>query len=123
VSTAEQVDANKQNWDERVASHLIAYRTDEFVADPDAISAVVREDRALMAPHLPSGSPDGLSLAHLQCHIGTDTLSWARLGAHVTGIDFSGEAIASPTRTTTPYWSTRRPSNGRTPCRRSSECS
>jgi len=35
----------------------------------------------------------GKSLLHLQCHFGMDTLSWARLGANVTGIDFSHEAI------------------------------
>jgi len=31
---------------------------------------------------------------HLQCHFGLDTLSWARLGADVTGIDLSAQAIA-----------------------------
>ena len=35
----------------------------------------------------------GRSLLHLQCHFGLDTLSWARLGATVTGVDFSEEAI------------------------------
>lgn len=34
------------------------------------------------------------SLLHLQCHFGMDTLSWARLGANTTGVDFSDEAIA-----------------------------
>ena len=41
------------------------------------------------------GSVEGRTLLHLQCHFGLDTLSWARLGATVTGIDFSGEAIAA----------------------------
>ena len=40
------------------------------------------------------GSVWGKTLLHLQCHIGTDTLSWARRGARVTGVDFSAEAIA-----------------------------
>src|ERR687885_679181 len=35
----------------------------------------------------------GKSLLHLQCHFGIDTLSWARLGARVTGVDFSDRAI------------------------------
>ncbi|CAG7657490.1 class I SAM-dependent methyltransferase [Paenibacillus allorhizosphaerae] len=35
----------------------------------------------------------GKSLLHLQCHFGLDTLSWARLGARVTGIDLSDEAV------------------------------
>jgi SAM-dependent methyltransferase len=39
------------------------------------------------------GDVTGKSLLHLQCHFGMDTLSWARLGAIVTGIDFSEEAI------------------------------
>jgi SAM-dependent methyltransferase len=39
------------------------------------------------------GDVRGKSLLHLQCHFGLDTMSWARLGATVTGLDFSGEAI------------------------------
>jgi SAM-dependent methyltransferase len=41
------------------------------------------------------GSVEGRTLLHLQCHFGLDTLSWARLGATVTGIDFSAEAITA----------------------------
>jgi SAM-dependent methyltransferase len=40
------------------------------------------------------GPVAGRDLLHLQCHFGLDSLSWARLGAHVTGADFSAEAIA-----------------------------
>ncbi len=40
------------------------------------------------------GDVSGKSLLHLQCHFGLDTLSWARLGARVTGADFSDKAIA-----------------------------
>jgi SAM-dependent methyltransferase len=40
------------------------------------------------------GPVEGLSLLHLQCHFGLDSLSWARLGAQVTGADFSSEAVA-----------------------------
>lgn len=39
------------------------------------------------------GDVSGKSLLHLQCHFGQDTLSWARLGATVTGADFSDRAI------------------------------
>lgn len=39
------------------------------------------------------GSVAGKSLLHLQCHFGQDTLCWARLGAKVTGMDFSQKAI------------------------------
>ncbi len=89
--------ANRSNWDERVPVHLTAYDADAFAADPEAISTVVREDMALVARHLPGGSPAGLDLVHLMCHIGTDTLSWARLGAAVTGVDFSPAAVAAAT--------------------------
>ncbi len=39
------------------------------------------------------GDVAGKKLLHLQCHFGMDTLSWARLGAHVTGMDFADKAI------------------------------
>jgi len=39
------------------------------------------------------GDVSGKSLLHLQCHFGMDTLSWARLGAKVTGVDFSDKSI------------------------------
>jgi 2-polyprenyl-3-methyl-5-hydroxy-6-metoxy-1,4-benzoquinol methylase len=43
------------------------------------------------------GPVEGKSLLHLQCHFGLDTLSWARLGANVTGADFSPAAIEAAT--------------------------
>lgn len=87
------IDTNRANWDEKVEGHLIAYGADAFADDPGAISAIVRDDLTAMSPSLPGGTVEGLSLVHLQCHIGTDTLSWARLGAQVVGIDFSAQAI------------------------------
>jgi SAM-dependent methyltransferase len=47
------------------------------------------------------GDVTGRSLLHLQCHFGIDTLSWARLGARVTGADFSEPAIALARRLAT----------------------
>ena len=44
------------------------------------------------------GPVDGLDLVHLQCHFGLDTLSWARLGARVTGLDFSPNAVDAARR-------------------------
>ena len=41
------------------------------------------------------GSVEGLRILHLQCHIGRDTLALAQRGADVTGLDFSGAAIAA----------------------------
>src|SRR3954449_776326 len=43
------------------------------------------------------GPVEGRTLLHLQCHFGLDTLSWARLGARVTGMDFADDAIALAT--------------------------
>jgi 2-polyprenyl-3-methyl-5-hydroxy-6-metoxy-1,4-benzoquinol methylase len=39
------------------------------------------------------GDVSGCDLVHLQCHLGTDTLSWARRGARVVGLDFSSKAL------------------------------
>ena len=41
------------------------------------------------------GDVTGKRLAHLQCHVGLDTLTWARNGALVTGLDFSEPAITA----------------------------
>lgn len=87
-------DINRVSWDERAPAHAASpdYKFDEFRADPGYISDVVRFD----LPRL--GSIDGLRGVHLQCHIGTDTISLARLGAHMTGLDFSPAALAEARR-------------------------
>jgi len=94
---SEAASANLAHWDESVASHVESYDTAGLAADPTRLTDVVRLDRELMAPHLPGGSVAGLDLVHLQCHIGTDSISWARLGARVVGVDFSGQAVAAAT--------------------------
>ena len=82
--------ANLANWEDRTPIHVGSqdYGIEDLVADPRALSRVVSFD----APRL--GDLTGLRVLHLQCHIGTDTLSLARLGATVTGVDFSPSAIA-----------------------------
>ncbi|MFD9664833.1 class I SAM-dependent methyltransferase [Rhodococcus sp. NPDC059968] len=92
-----QIGANRANWDERVDGHLIAYDVDGFVDTPTRLTSIVRADLDAMTPHLPDRTPAGLTLVHLQCHIGLDTLSWARLGANVTGVDFSPKSIEAAT--------------------------
>jgi SAM-dependent methyltransferase len=81
-------------WDERAAAHAASpgYGLARFAADPDHISNVVRFDR----PRL--GDIRGLRGVHLQCHIGTDTVSLARLGARMTGLDLSVPAIVEARR-------------------------
>lgn len=89
---------NLENWEERVPIHERDYGLEEYRADPDHLSPVVRHDLAALAPFLPDGTVAGLDLCHLQCHIGTDTLSFARAGARVTGVDFSPSALATAAR-------------------------
>lgn len=81
---------NRSLWDERAAAHAASpdYAVQQLLADPRWLSDVVRFD----VPRL--GAISGLRGVHLQCHIGTDTLSLARLGAHMTGLDFSPAALA-----------------------------
>jgi SAM-dependent methyltransferase len=83
------LDVNRANWDERVPAHVASpsYHVEEFVSDPSYLSEVVRFDR----PRL--GEISGLRGVHLQCHIGTDTVSLARLGARMSALDFSAPAI------------------------------
>jgi SAM-dependent methyltransferase len=82
-------DANLANWDSRVPVHVASYGLERFAEDPGHLSQVVRDDADAL------GDLTGLRVAHLQCHIGTDTVSLARLGADVVGLDFSPGAIAA----------------------------
>ena len=88
----DHVAVNLANWNSRVPAHVSAYGLDQY-RDPEHLSDVVRFD----LPRL--GRLDGLDVVHLQCHIGTDTLSLARLGARsVTGLDFSAPALEAARR-------------------------
>ncbi|ONI72847.1 SAM-dependent methyltransferase [Actinosynnema sp. ALI-1.44] len=92
----DSVTINKAHWDERAPAHAASadYGIARFLADPAHLSAVVRFDKPRLGPI------DGLRGVHLQCHIGTDTLSLARLGAHMTGLDFSPAALAEARKQT-----------------------
>jgi SAM-dependent methyltransferase len=85
---------NLAMWDERAPAHAASpdYGFQRFVDDPSHLSSVVRFD----VPRL--GDLSGLRGVHLQCHIGTDTISLVRLGARMSGLDFSGAAIAEARR-------------------------
>jgi SAM-dependent methyltransferase len=87
---AEDLARNLANWESRVPLHAASqqYALERYVTDPAHLSDVVAAD----AHHL--GDLSGLDVVHLQCHIGTDTLSLARLGGRVTGVDFSPAALA-----------------------------
>ena len=78
---------NKQAWNERTEIHVNSkfYDLDGFLSGNSTLHNIELEQ---------IGSVAGKSLLHLQCHFGLDSLSWARLGAKVTGVDLSSTAIA-----------------------------
>ena len=79
-------DENFAYWNEAVAIHLASsfYRADDFRRGEVVIDPVARQGL---------GDVAGKRLLHLQCHFGLDSLSLARLGAEVTGLDYSPPAI------------------------------
>jgi 2-polyprenyl-3-methyl-5-hydroxy-6-metoxy-1,4-benzoquinol methylase len=79
-------DLNRAWWDERVPLHVASdfYDVEAFKAGANTLRPFELEE---------VGDVSGRSLVHLQCHFGLDTLSWARLGARVTGLDFSHPAV------------------------------
>ncbi len=85
---------NRASWDERAPAHAASrdYAVDQFASDPGHLSEVVRFDLPLL------GDIGGLRCVHLQCHIGTDTVSLARLGADMTGLDFSPASLVEARR-------------------------
>ncbi len=78
---------NKKAWDKRTKVHVDSkfYDVDAFIKGKSSLNAIELKE---------VGDVEGKSLLHLQCHFGQDTLSWARLGAKVTGVDLSQEAIS-----------------------------
>ncbi len=85
---AEWLDANRANWNERTPIHVASdfYDVQGFLAGSSTLNDFEIEE---------IGDVEGASLCHLQCHFGLDTLSWARRGARVVGLDFSKAAIAA----------------------------
>jgi 2-polyprenyl-3-methyl-5-hydroxy-6-metoxy-1,4-benzoquinol methylase len=82
------IKSNRELWNAWTRVHVTSklYDVEGFKRGENRLDEVVREG---------VGDVRGKSLLHLQCHFGLDTLSWARLGARVTGADFSGEAIST----------------------------
>lgn len=79
---------NKAYWDQLTELHNVGdvYGVETFLGGESILDPLVRAD---------IGDVAGKSVVHLQCHFGLDTLSLARLGARVTGVDFSPRAIAT----------------------------
>lgn len=75
---------NRKHWDEVAPVHGNSYELDSLLGGGHHLDPVQVNEM---------GDLTGKKVLHLQCHIGTDTLSLARLGAEVTGIDISGESL------------------------------
>lgn len=77
---------NQQLWDDITGIHVQSqfYDVTGFKKGRCSLQAVEVAE---------VGDVTGKSLLHLQCHFGQDTLSWARRGANVMGIDFSQKGI------------------------------
>jgi len=78
--------ANKNLWDEYARIHYESdnYNVKEFLAGETTLKPYELKELKEIK---------GKTLLHLQCHFGLDTLSWAREGATVTGVDFSDVGI------------------------------
>jgi len=81
------LEINKEAWNKRTKVHVESefYDIKSFRNGESSLNPIELEEL---------GDVKGKKLLHLQCHFGQDTLSWARLGAKVTGVDLSSEAIA-----------------------------
>src|SRR5688572_32332563 len=79
---------NKDLWNSRTEHHLVSdfYDVKSFLGGKNSLNQIELE---LL------GDVKGKSILHLQCHFGQDTISLARMGATVTGVDFSDKAIES----------------------------
>ncbi|MCB1002674.1 MAG: class I SAM-dependent methyltransferase [Acidimicrobiales bacterium] len=86
VDPEEWFTANRDMWDERVPLHVASdfYDVEGFTGGRSTLEPFEIEEL---------GPVRDRELVHLQCHFGLDTLSWARLGARVTGLDFSEPAV------------------------------
>lgn len=78
---------NKEAWNLRTAAHVVSefYNHEAFLRGENTLREI---ELNLL------GKVEGKSILHLQCHFGQDTLSLARMGATVTGIDLSDDSIA-----------------------------
>lgn len=86
------IEVNRGVWD----AWTVAHADSDHHADVAAVRAGGLSLRGVERAEL--GDVAGKTVLHLQCNMGADTLSWARLGATVTGVDISDAAIAQARR-------------------------
>ncbi len=79
-------EANREAWNLRTDIHLNSefYGVEDWKKSGNSLTPIELREM---------GDVSGKKLLHLQCHFGQDTLSWARLGAEVTGCDLSDKAV------------------------------
>ena len=82
----ERLQVNRTHWNECTPIHAASdfYDVAGFRAGRITLKELERRE---------VGDVSGKTLLHLQCHFGLDTMSWSRLGAKATGVDFSDAAI------------------------------
>lgn len=87
----ERMALNRAKWDERVPIHeasdfydVDGFRTGRITVQPFELAEL--------------GPLASKRICHLQCHFGMDSLSLARLGAEVVGLDFSQPAVDAASR-------------------------
>jgi len=90
-ATAEDHATNRSHWDALAAVHGQDDYYDSRALVAGQSSLVEEEERALAAA---VGDVTDLDVLHVQCHIGFDTVTFARRGARATGVDFSEVSLA-----------------------------
>ncbi|HEY0751554.1 MAG TPA: SAM-dependent methyltransferase, partial [Chitinophagaceae bacterium] len=80
-------EANKELWNQRTTVHKDSsfYDVPSFLQGKNSLTPIELNEL---------GDVSGKKILHLQCHFGMDSLSLARMGAEVTGVDLSDEAIS-----------------------------
>ncbi len=80
------LEINKESWNQKTEIHVKSkfYDMKGFLAGKNSLKDI---ELGLL------GDIRGKTVLHLQCHFGQDTISLSRMGAEVTGVDFSDKAI------------------------------
>lgn len=83
----ESMRINQRWWDDRGPAHAVS----EFYDLENVVNGEMR-----LGQHEIEivGDVRGKKLIHLQCHLGDAAISWARLGANVSGLDFSSASLS-----------------------------
>lgn len=80
------ININKSTWNNKVEVHINSdfYDMEGFLNGKSTLNAIELD---LL------GDVKGKKILHLQCHFGQDTMTFSRMGAKATGVDFSEKAI------------------------------